>query len=301
MVLFFCSKVLSCNAVDSVVPEIPSSAPINSWAGRGDLLFVNLRLENGRSLPFIVDTGAPSTLLDKSLEPELGRPLGSKRIRSFSYGKFPANIYATPKLYLGKVQLLTGKRVMTVDLSRIPYPGHRIMGVLGVDCLKNYCIQLDFQAGEIRFLAPDSTNGKSMGTAFPLTTHRLLAYGNTFTYAKFCGVGNSFFEVDTGNNGDGFLGSKLFRCALLQQQAVAGNKGSTDSNLARVTFGDMVYTNVKMVKVEGRSPFRNSIGLAFLGRNLVTLNFPKKIMYLKQVTEGPLARPSSSNKESNGN
>ena len=33
----------------------------------------------------------------------------------------------------------------------------------------------------------------------------------------------------------------------------------------------------------------NTIGLRFLARHLVTLNFPKRTMYLKRVSAGPLA------------
>ena len=43
------------------------------------MLNVTLRLENGEKLPFVVDTGSPGTLFDKSLVPKLGGrlPLGT--------------------------------------------------------------------------------------------------------------------------------------------------------------------------------------------------------------------------------
>lgn len=45
-----------------------------------------------------------------------------------------------------------------------------------------------------------------------------------------------------------------------------------------------VYTNVTVAAVDPG----NVLGLSFLARHLVTLNFPQKTMYLKQTSVGPL-------------
>jgi len=39
-------------------------------------VFVTLRLADGEKLLFLLDTGRPNTVLDKSLEPKLGKRLG---------------------------------------------------------------------------------------------------------------------------------------------------------------------------------------------------------------------------------
>src|SRR5207302_5736049 len=57
---------------DSVPPELPAAVSFNPGAGRGDLLYLTLRLETGEELLFLLDTGAAFTLLDKSLEQGLG-------------------------------------------------------------------------------------------------------------------------------------------------------------------------------------------------------------------------------------
>src|SRR5476649_82801 len=69
----------SCATEDSVRPNLPAEASMNTMAGRGDYLFVKLHLENGRDLIFAVDNGFPCTVLDKSLEPELGKPSGTQK------------------------------------------------------------------------------------------------------------------------------------------------------------------------------------------------------------------------------
>src|SRR6267142_2732617 len=55
-------------------PSLPDEVTINTDAGQ---LFVTLRLESGKELPFVVDTGAPITVIDKSFEPMLGKRLGT--------------------------------------------------------------------------------------------------------------------------------------------------------------------------------------------------------------------------------
>ena len=57
--------------------NLPPELRLNEGAGRGDMLLVTLRLQDGAELLFIIDTGAPFTYLDKSLEPRLGKSIGN--------------------------------------------------------------------------------------------------------------------------------------------------------------------------------------------------------------------------------
>src|SRR6267142_6176006 len=57
--------------------ELPADVTMNKDAGRGNWLFVTLRLDKDEELRFFVDTGMTLTVLDKSLEPELGKRLGT--------------------------------------------------------------------------------------------------------------------------------------------------------------------------------------------------------------------------------
>lgn len=116
-----------------------------------------LRLEGGQEAHFLVDTGLTATIFDKSLEPRLGKRLG-RGTRTGWEVKGKANCYAAPKLYLGNIPLMTGSEVWTYDLKGTA-------GILGMDCLNHYCIQLDFAAGKMRFLNPDQVKTPSGATA----------------------------------------------------------------------------------------------------------------------------------------
>ena len=142
--LFLCS----CEAIH---PQLPADVPMNKDVVCENGLMVTLRLKSGEELLFAVDTGSPCTFLDKSLEPGLGRRLDT--VPMYSWGsRQRCGLYPAPKLYLGGTPLkMNGDRILTCDLSSVALPGNpRILGILGMNVLENYCIQLDFEARKLR-------------------------------------------------------------------------------------------------------------------------------------------------------
>ena len=128
-----------------------------------------LHLENGDELPFMFDTGSPITLLDKSLESRLGKRRTTRPISFAGGDQEQAGFYAAPRLYLGKTKLITGSFVGVHDFNAPLSRTHSsVMGILGMDCLRHYCIQLDFEAEEIRFVKPRQMEAAELGRAFPL-------------------------------------------------------------------------------------------------------------------------------------
>ncbi len=59
----------------------PIETTFNSAAGRGDNLLITVSSVDGNEWLFGVDTGSSETILDRSLEPMLGRAIGQKRLR----------------------------------------------------------------------------------------------------------------------------------------------------------------------------------------------------------------------------
>jgi hypothetical protein len=277
--LLLCSCATT-NKLTAIVPatELPADVNINKGAGRGGHLTVTLRLDSGEELPFGVDTGCPITFLPKSLESKMGKRLGTKIFDNFGT-KHRQSIYAAPKLYLGNILLKTGSRVAISDDS---------MGILGMDCLCHYCIQLDFQAGKMRFLDTKHIQTEELGKAFPLenSSNLYIQHGGLFE-----GKNPELF-IDTGFPLDAMLKPALFRQALLEQppQPVPllekGVIKGTVPGLAsfpKCIWDGNTYTNLAVEKGQ-----LTIIGLRFLARHLVTFDFPNRTMYLKQTSIGPL-------------
>lgn len=274
---------------NSVGSPLPAEVPINKEAGRGGCLFVTLRLESGKEAAFIVDTGTTGTLLDKSLEPTLGTPRGQTTMNAWGKKKV-LNVYAAPKLYLGNVQLLTGSNVVSWDFGEAGSgAGPKPLGLLGFDCLKHYCIQLDFGEGKMRFLNSGLLQTAIPGKGFPITVSRggrPFIYGanlagvpstNALTDPGFLarrdGLPGTYALIDTGFPADGRIG----------KGAIKGHDSGRLILTASVWEGGN-YTNL-IVGIEEQA---NLLGLRFLARHLVTLDFPNQTLYLKQTRVGPL-------------
>lgn len=253
---------------------------MNKEAGRGGWLFVTLRLETGEELPFLVDTGSPVTCFDKSLASKLGKRLATEN-GSLGVGEQESGTYAAPKLFLGNTRLLTGTNVHTYSfkLMSLATP-YRIKGMLGMDCLRHYCIQLDFDAGKMRFLDSDHLNAAGLGKVFPLT---LSSRGQDdpdylrpfIRRAGLLGGTGSSLLIDTGDNIDGQVGKGMLK----------GNISIPflASHLPECVWDGEKYTNLSVGTDEPED-----LGLSFLARHLVTFDFPNRTMYLKRTRIGPL-------------
>jgi hypothetical protein len=276
----------SCATDASLRSRLPADVTFNKDAGRGGLTIVTLRLESGQKLPFGVDTGASSTCFDKSLEPQLGKPLGTTTVDRWGVPEKTC-AYAAPTLYLGSTPLMTGSHIITLDLKHLSSPSScPILGILGIDCLRNYCIQLDFAADKMRFLDDNSSNKEGWGKAFSLSN---LRGGCFYVQENLVGVNGSgptpgypFCSlIDTGCNHDGWLNPQLFQQWTNHVNVPAsGVVHSPKGVLGIETYPDL---HLRGLELEG-----NGIGIHFLSRHLVTLDFPKGTMYLKRTSIGPL-------------
>ena len=256
-----CAMLLSARA--ATPPKLPAEMPINHGAGRGGLLIVPVRIEGGEEMPFVLDTGSSGTLVDESLEPKLGKRLGMTTMHSWGTSR-ELPVFAAPRLYLGGVPLITGHRVVSYNCRQMPSDsGPPIMGMLSIDCLRQYCIQLDFAAGKIRFLEPEHVNATQLGKAFPITW----VEGRPFVHhdGLVQGIGTNSL-IDTGYPTDG----------------VIADLGPGTSYFAERVWGGQTYTNLLL----GNGGY--VLGLRFLARHLVTLDFLNGTMYLRQQSVGPL-------------
>jgi len=259
---------------------------MNRDAGRGGLLIVTLQLENGQKLPFIVDTGAAPTLFDQSLKPILGAPVGAVD-GELGGVKSTNNInYTSPKLYLGGALLkMTGRNIVTWDLRPLSNGlGRPVMGILGMDVLEHYCIQLDFAAAELRFLDDQHAASSKWGNTFPIVP---LNDGDSRPAVEqnLLGRQGPHSLIDTGNDLDGWLRPEYLR--QWTHGVAAGTNGQVVCPAGM--FGGEKYPFVSLhISPDEKLYLCDAIGLRFLARHLVTLDFPRHTLYLKRTRIGPL-------------
>ncbi len=269
---------------NAVLAALPRDVPINPEAGRGGPLLVPVQLESGEEVPFFVDTGTSCTFLDKSFESKLGNAIDTATYQSWGQKK-TVKVYAAPKLFLGGVPLaLSSPGIVTDDCQHWgTLAGRPTMGILGIDCLRHYCIQLDFAAGKIRFPDGEHADRQKWGKAFPivpLNSHdpRPAVAENLF------GVQGPHSLIDSGFLTDGWLMPKYFEEWTNRAVPPAPDKARFPNGL----FAGEKYPLVSLPRIDVES---DGIGLRFLARHLVTLDFPKDTLYLQRQRIGPLPDP----------
>lgn len=266
----------------------PPDVLINLDAGFGNWIIVNLHLAGGEAFPAVLDTGCPTTCLDKSFESKLGKCIETNTLWDFG-AKSQVGVYLAPKLFLESAPLVKiGPYAVTDNCKEISSAvGHPVMGILGMDVLQNYCIQLDFVARKIRFIDYDRAVKSRWGTAFALMD---LGDGCVAIDENLAGVPGPGSLVDTGYNQDGWLVPGLFDQWTNHETPLHGH----DVHSPNGVLGDQIYTGLNLRKVDPKLIATddahiklNGIGLRFLARHLVTLDFPEQTLYLKCIDNGP--------------
>jgi len=272
----------SCATEPSACRSLPADVPMKPDAGRGGLVIATIQLENGQKLPVIVDTGASCTLLDKSLEPKLGKSVGmdSNQLAGIEC-RF--DFHKAPNLYLGGARLLmTGPFIGCADLKLLTaLVGHRVMGILGMDVLEHYCIQLDFAAGKMRFLDDQHADKSSWGRPFPIVPLNDQD-ARPAVAENLLGLQGPHSLIDSGFLGDGSLMPDHFQ----QWTNTAALLTNGEAHLPNGAFGREKYPLVFLSQNDWPS---DAIGLNFLARHLVTFDFPNHTLYLRRQSIGPLS------------
>ena len=225
-----CASVPPPMPADPLHPGLPPETYFDRGFGTDRVLCLRLQNERGENWRFLVDSGSPVTIFDRSLRGKLGPVLGTEPVQYAWSGAATLQVHDAPRLFLGRCTLLlTGPRVWSDDLRRV-WQGRGIDGILGLDCLRHYCIQLDFTNRTIRFLDPErTTTGPELGHAFPLYT----LVNSVFVQGDLLGAGPALYQVDTGCTVDAVMKPPLFRKAWERQEPTIGRASSPPAKAGR--------------------------------------------------------------------
>jgi Aspartyl protease len=266
---------------DNRTSKLPPEIPINENAGRGGWVVVTLHTGDGDSFPFLLDTGTSGTLFDKSAETKLGKSLGDVSVNGWGHKK-TGHIYTMPRLYLGDVLLKTPSETATYDLGPLKDgTGTHIVGIIGYDTLRHYCIQMDFAAAKMRFLDDKTADKSSWGKAFSIVDLNV-DDGRPSVAQNLLGQHGPHSLIDTGSNNDGWLMTRNYW---------QWTNGVPVKGQSKKPYGLFHGTKYPSVSLGAANVESDGIGIRFLARHLVTLDFPKHKLYLKLQTLSPLPNP----------
>lgn len=180
----------------------------------------------------------------------------------------------------GRLKLPVNKPAFCLDLGAIRKSSCLdIRGILGMDFLRQYVLQIDFDAGRLRLLkssdgAPGIERPIIMGPSdCPKVMVKLPLFG----------LGRTEFKIDTGESGigSGSLRPEFFDCLLDRHRIKGVNRVpiTTFDGLQNyrcgfveaIAIGDLQHKQQNFR--EGRS---NSLALGYLSRYKVTFDFSRK-------------------------
>jgi hypothetical protein len=251
------------------------------------LLTVPVTLE-GRTFTFALDTSSVYSIFDVSLRSLLGKPRRSASIFSeFLGGMGRGEVFVAPKAFVGRLPIEDLGVVECADLSQAKeICGRPIDGLIGCSWLKHRVVQIDFEAGVIRFLR---SAGKEHTSAIRITHPSVLflSLPDPAVEVELPGENRVLFEIDTSPRGDhGTLENDLFdrltrthHLALLGRtlpEAVGAKDATAYGELDRVTLGTIHDRDLTFSR--GRA---NRLGLRYWSRFVVTIDFPHDKLYLR--------------------
>lgn len=247
-------------------------------ARNGDFLLIPVQIA-GKTYDFLVDTGADLSALDDSFRAEL-TAAARRSITLNGTGDYA--FYEMPAGFVGKSKFPLPPEAICLDLSALrDLSGFDIRGILGMDFLKHHVLRIDFDDGRLSVLR---SGENSPGAKLKLDYDRNCATVNV----RFSPNTSAELLIDTGLRGTyaGTLKSNTFNdlaeIGFLRLAAkpartinVNGEHYRRKARLASLQLGD--FRHGQLGFYEG--PL-NALGLNYLSRYTVTLDFPNGMVYL---------------------
>ncbi|HVX60053.1 MAG TPA: aspartyl protease family protein [Pirellulales bacterium] len=246
----------------------------------GRLLLVPVRVAN-EECQFVVDTGASLTALDQRFSAKLTSVAGSVGLAN-SAGVVSAQLFECPHLAVGAAAIELPGPIACCDLQPMRRAtGLPIQGILGMDFLRSQVVQIDFDEGKLRFLG-DGRKLSDYGQAHVL---RCDAGGRPYLRCDLPRVACEWFLLDTGAT------SKTLRAAVFDRLAALNEIALGTQSTAATVSGDVTVATGKLSRMrvgsfshEGmifaRDARESSLGIDYLRRFLLTLDFPRHTAYL---------------------
>ena len=285
--LSFFVLLLTCGCADE--PKSTSEGPTDQnllaefkIAKGGDPILLPVRFKDKEYL-FCLDTGSSHTVFDTSLERELGN---AKRIeRMITLGNpIMAEVFDAPEAFLGPLNLQDCGEVTCIDLKMLSLVvGKKISGAIGMNFLKKYIVQIDFDKGTLSFLQPAEGQHSHWGKELAIN------YDSLGWPHITCNILDGIkvdFMIDTGYNTTGALDRKIFEQILSEKEL------KTSEMLFATASGVIRKREMRIDSLSVRSfEYQDLIfdeanwsclGLSFLSRHIVTFDFPNSRIYLEK-------------------
>ena len=262
------------------------AASVDFWSDFSEfngIIILPVKIQD-ETYDFIFDTGSTLTVLDTSFEKRLGTPLNLNLPTQMPSGAMQLGYYNPIDIHLGPFNLKTKLPYLTLDMI---FPGkalgHRIDGVIGMSFIHQYTWELNFDNGHLKVSdAQFSSSGVSFDATVDITpTPRGMATINVELANR-----QIPFIIDTGDTGTGSLTPDTIDYLVNKNQLISvasdtyvdatGIQARRRVRVKSITISDLEYRGLLMHESQ-----YNAVGLGFLQRHRLILDFPNKKLYLQ--------------------
>jgi predicted aspartyl protease len=280
----------ACGCADE--PERASDGPNDQKvlaefkiAKGGDPILLPITFK-GKEYLFLLDTGCSHTVFDTSFKHKLG---DVKKIeRALTAGsRIVAELFDAPEAFLGPLNVKDCDEVACFDLKMVSSVlGRKISGAIGMNFLKKYMVQIDFDKGTLSFLQQVEEQHPDWGIELAM---RYDSLGWLYITGDILNSINVDFMIDTGANSTGGLDSDVFKQILSEKElktseilfaTASGVIQKKEIRIDSLSVGALEYDQL----IFGEANW-SYLGLLFLSRHIVTFDFPNSRMYLKKSKE----------------
>jgi predicted aspartyl protease len=287
LLLSLLALVLAGGCADE--PEDISDAPANQKvlaefkiARSGDPILLPVTFKENEHL-FLLDTGSSHTVFDTSFRQELGEVKTVKKGLT-SGNPILAEFVNAPEALLGPLNLKECGEIACVDLHMFnSVLGKKVSGIIGMNFLRKYVVQVDFDKGKLSFLQPMEEQNSNWGIELAIEYDSL-------GWPQITGLVLDDIEVDfvidTGANSTGGLDSDIFEHTLSENElktceilfaTASGVIRKREMRIKNISVGSLNYADL----IFGEANMSH-LGLSFLSRHIATFDFSNSRMYLKK-------------------
>jgi hypothetical protein len=250
----------------------------------GDFLIVPVTIK-GKSYPFVLSTGTRTTVYDNSLRNLVGERTGADWLKG-AEKDILVGCHRPPEAFLGRIPLPREGSVLLADLSWARQMcGQEVRGLLGMDFLRLYVIRIDFDSGTLTI---QRGIGQEQGSCFPLSLDEKSGTPRLAIDLADGGLPEPFILDTASLGGAGDIRADRFD-VLVSMGNIQLEEGvdccipgadcpRTYGCLSRFRLGEMMHRHLYF----GRSATNSRLGLEYLDRYRVTLDFPGSRVYLSK-------------------
>lgn len=166
----------------------------------GNLVLVQVRVNNSDSLRFILDTGADTSVIDAQRAKALHLMPQGKIVGNGGAGSSEATFTKGISITLPGVELLD-QTIYALPLESLSALGRKIDGVLGNDVLDKFVVEIDYAATTISLYEPQDYRYSGSGEIIPLTIDEGLPFVRASITPEGRDPVEAKFEIDSGSTG----------------------------------------------------------------------------------------------------